>query len=170
MKKITLLKTLTIALFLLMGVGNAWGQSTYTENFDTDGNWSGGTMTGYNAKTYTSSSEPSNDKFSSNSAVRESSDVNRGSYAWRLNSGAYYFRYECEETVSSFTLWMARWDNSPTPSMNIRYSVNGGLSYTDIEDINGDWFTGDKVYKQYTYSFPSAISPVSGQKIYIEVI
>jgi hypothetical protein len=28
MKKITLLKTLTIALFLLMGVGNAWGQAT----------------------------------------------------------------------------------------------------------------------------------------------
>jgi hypothetical protein len=36
MKRITLLKTLTIALFLLMGVRNAWGQTTiWSEDFST---------------------------------------------------------------------------------------------------------------------------------------
>ena len=146
-----------------------WGQSTYTENFDIIGNWGGGTAGSYNAKTYTSTSDPANDQFSSNSAIREGTEVNSGSYAWRLNSGAFYFRYECEATVNSFSLWMARWDNAPVPSMTIRYSTNSGSSYTDIVTIDGSWFTGDKVYKQYTYSFPSAISPASGQTIFIEI-
>lgn len=78
-------------------------------------------------------------------------------------------RYECEETVNGFSVYMARWDNSPVPSITIRYSTNSGSNYTDIETITGAWFTADKAYNKYTYSFVTPISPTSGNKIYIEL-
>ncbi len=157
--------TNTLILLMFLG-GNAWGQSTYTENFDTDGNWTGGS--GYVSRTYTNASDPSSDQFSSNDAYRITADAITG-YAWKLDdeSGAYY-RYECEETVNSFSIWMARWDNSPKPSVTIRYSTNSGTSYTDIETIDGDYFTGDKTYKEYSHTFGTAISPETGEKVYIE--
>jgi hypothetical protein len=167
MKQILRLTT-TLIVLLFLG-GSAWGQFTYTENFDNEGSWAGGAMGSYNAKTYANSSDPSNDQFSTNSAVRETSNTHSAGYAWRTsNSGNPYLRYECEETVSSFSIWMARWDNSPKPSVTIRYSINSGTSYTDIETIDGDYFTGDKIYKNYSYAFGAAISPTSGEKIYIE--
>lgn len=163
MKKLIFLFTLSLLM-----ISMTWA-TTYTENFDTVGNWAGGTAGSYNAKTYTNSANPANDGFSSNSAVRESSDTHSSGYAWRVNSGAYYFRYECAETVNGFSVYMARWDNSPVPSIAIRYSTNSGSSYTDIETITGAWFTGDKAYKQYTHTFTSPITPTSGNKIYIEL-
>jgi hypothetical protein len=163
MKKLIFLFTLSLLL-----VSMAWG-ATYSENFDTDGNWAGGSMASYNAKTYTNTSDPSNDGFSSDNAVRESSETYSSGYAWRLASGAYYFRYECEETVSGFSMYLARWDNSPVPGFTVRYSTDSGSTYTDIESLTGAWFTSDKAYKQYTYTFSSPISPSSGNKVYIEI-
>lgn len=163
MKKLINLSIMSVMLF------GALFADTYTESFDTDGNWAGGTMTGYNAKTYTNSVDPAGDVFSSDSSVRETTDTNSGAYAWRVNTGAYYFRYSCSETVSGFSLYMARWDNSPSPSVTIRYSTNSGSSYSDIETITGSWFTGDKVYKQYSYTFSTPISPDVSSDIYIEL-
>lgn len=164
MKKLIFLFTLSLLL-----VGMAWGD-TYTENFDTADNWAGGSSNGYNAKTYTNSANPANDGFSTNAAVRETSETNSSGYAWRMDdlSGAY-LRYECEETVNSFSIYLARWDNSPSPNFTIRYSTNSGASYTDIETLTGSWFTGDKVYKQYSHLFSTPISASAGSKVYIEV-
>lgn len=161
-------KTVFLFIASLLMISMAWA-TTYAENFDTVGNWGGGTAGSYNAKTYTNASDPSNDVFSSNNAVREDADTYSGAYAWRVGTGAYYFRYECEETVSGFSVYLARWDNNPVPSITIRYSTNSGSSYTDIETITGAWFTGDKAYKEYTHSFSTPISPTSGNKIYIEL-
>ncbi len=171
MKKFTLFSVLMALLFLAPAL--SWGQyrTTYSENFDESTYWDGGTMTGYNAKTYINPSNPANDQFSTSAAVRETSNVHSGDYAWRVDDLANaYFRYECEETVDGFSVWMARWDNSPKPNITIRYSTDGGASYSDIESIDGDWFTGDKVYKQYIHSFGSSISPEAGQKVYIEFV
>ena len=163
MKKLIYLFIMSVMLF------GALFADTYTENFDTDGNWAGGTMGSYNAKTYTNSAAPSGDVFSSNSSVREATDTNSGAYAWRVNTGANYFRYSCSATVSGFSLYMARWDNNPAPSITIRYSTNSGSTYTDIETITGSWFTGDKVYRQYSYTFSTPISPDASSDIYIEL-
>jgi len=122
----------------------------YTEPFDETAFWAGETMTGYNAKTYTNTADPANDMFSTNAAVREGTNVHSGAYSWRLNSVAdSYFRYECETTVETFSVFMARWDNDPVPVFKIRYSTNSGTSYTDIVTLDGNWFTADKVYKKY---------------------
>lgn len=163
-------KNLQLIVIFIITISSILVGSTYTENFDTDGNWAGGTMTAYNAKTYANDiSNPGSDQFSTNSAVRETGETNSAGYAWRVddNSG-YYLRYECDSTVSAFSIYAARWDNSPKPSVTVRYSTNSGSSYTDIESFDGDWFTGDKVYKQYSHTFDTPIIPESGQKIYIE--
>ncbi|MBI9067297.1 MAG: lamin tail domain-containing protein [Salinivirgaceae bacterium] len=150
----------------------SFGQNTYTENFDTHGNWAGGSYTGYNAKTYVNDvDDPANDGFSTNAAVREASHTNSTGYAWRVDDLAdAYFRYETEDIVNSFSVYMAIWDNSPKPKVTIRYSTDSGTSYTDIEFIDGDGFSGSKIYQKYSHTFSSAISPDAGQKIFIEFI
>jgi endonuclease I len=156
------------------GSGSGSGSSsssTYAEGFDTGSNWAGGTMTGYNAKTYTLPSPSYNDHFSTNSAVRETSNTHSSGYAWRVDDNAnHYLRYECEGTVSSFSIWAARWDNSPKPNVTVRYSLDGGSSYTTAFTFTGDDFSGDKIYKQFSHTFASPITNNSGSKIYIEFL
>ncbi len=167
-------KFLLISSAVLFIAFAAKSQSTYTENFDTQANWAGGSMNGYNAKTYTNDvDDPADDSFSSDNAFRETSNVHSGSYAWRLKKqNGVYLRYKCFETVSAFSIYMARWDNSPTPTIEVKYSTNSGTTYTTIETIDGStYFTGDKVYKQYSYSFASPISPdAAGDTIFIEFV
>ncbi len=158
-----------ITMITLFGLINLNGE-TYTENFDVIGNWSGGAMGSYNAKTYTNSSAPATIVFSSNSSVRETSYTNSSGYSWRLNTGSYDLIAEVSDlTVTGFSFYAARWDNSPVPSITIEYSTNGGDSYSQIETINGSYFTGDKAFRQYSHTFGSPISPESGSTIKIRL-
>jgi len=140
-----MMKRVFVWLFIFFfSISYLISQTTYSEDFDVADNWAGGNMTAYNAKTYTNSSTPANDQFSSNNALRETSDVHSGSYAWRIkNASGAYFRYECEETVNSFQVYMARWDNNPSPNVEIRYSTNSGATYTTIENIFCQVITDD---------------------------
>jgi hypothetical protein len=143
-----------LVFLLLVLVVSTMLAEVYLETFSTDTNWAGGSMGSYNAKTYAADTDPANDQFSSNSAVRETTYIRSGSpYSWRVNTGAYYFRYECDVAVTGFNMWLARWDNSPAISFTVRYSTDSGVSYTDIETISGTWFVADKEFKQYTYNF-----------------
>jgi len=144
---------------------------TYLENFDTASNWSGGAMNSYNSKTYELPSPQHNDKFTSDQAVREGSNTHSGAYAWRLKKASnVYLRYECEGTVSGFSIYAARWDNSPKPNVTVRYSTDSGTNYTTAFTFTGDDFTGDKVYKQFSYTFSSPITNEPGKKIFIEFV
>ncbi|MBN2829547.1 MAG: chitobiase/beta-hexosaminidase C-terminal domain-containing protein [Candidatus Cloacimonetes bacterium] len=162
MKKILIIFTIMLLSVVLFA-------DTYLETFETDGNWAGGAMGSYTAKTYTNSSDPANDVFSSDNAVRETTYIRPSSpFAWRLGSGSYYFSYECYESVSAFSMWLARWDNSPAISFTVRYSLDSGSSYTDIETLPGTWFSADKVYQQYTYT--GDLTPGPGEKLIIAIV
>ena len=107
------MKKAAFFLFSFFMIFNVFGQ-TYDENFDTADNWSGGSMGSYNAKTYELSSPQHNDKFTSDNAVRESTETHSSGYAWRLKKASnVYLRYECEGTISGFSIYAARWDNNP---------------------------------------------------------
>ncbi|HPI87413.1 MAG TPA: hypothetical protein PLR01_13645, partial [Bacteroidales bacterium] len=163
MKKIILLFCSIFSLSLT-------AQVTYFENFDVAGSWTG-VYNAYGVKTYTNSADPVNDMFSSNLAWRETDYYTSSPYAWRIQQGSnYYFRYECQETVQAFQVKMARWDNSPVPNVTIRYSVNSGSTYTTITTITGSYFSADKVYVLYSYTFPAPISPDPTLKVYIEFL
>ena len=149
--------------------GGGTGLTTYSENFDNNNYWSTGSS--YTSYTYTLTSPAHNDKFSSSLAYKEVSDNNSAPNAFRLKDVSNaYLRYECEGTVSSFSIMAARWDNSPTPNITIRYSLNSGSTYTTINTITGSFFSSDKVYKQISHTFSSAITNNNGDKIYIEFL
>ncbi len=161
-------KIFTLLVFLLLITQFALGQ-VYSENFDVSSNWSSGS--GYIARTYELASPQHNDKFTSDKAIREGTNVNSGPYAWRLKDNSnVYLRYECEGTISGFSIYAARWDNNPKPEVTVRYSTDSGNSYTTAFTFTGDDFTGDKVYKQFTHTFASNITNDSGKKIYIEFV
>ncbi len=149
--------------------GGGGSNTTYSESFDIAGNWSSGS--GYTAYTYTIAAPAHQDYFSTNNGMREGSYTNSAPYSWRLkNTSSAYLRYECEGTVSSFSIWAARWDNSPIPQVTVRYSTNSGITYTTAFTFSGNDFSGDKVFKQFSHSFSTAISNSAGQKIYIEFV
>lgn len=142
---------------------------TFVEDFDTGGNWAGGVSTGYNAKTYVNDTDdPENDGYSTNDAVRETSETNSGSYAWRLDdqSGAY-FMYQGLETITEFSVYAARWDNSPKPGVTVEYSDDSGGSWNEIDTFDGDNFNGDKTYKKLTYNSFGSISPDASETLQI---
>ena len=144
---------------------------TYAETFDTTANWGGGLAGSYTAKTYENNTTgPSGDLFSANSAVRDTT-ASVTSNAWRPGNDStanVYLRYSLSNVVTRFAMQLARWDNSPTPKFDIRYSLDSGGSYTTLFTTNGDWFVADKTYKTYD-SGPLSLIPASGQQIYIEL-
>ena len=154
---------------LTTGGGGSGSTQTYTENFDDNSAWSSGS--GYNNYTYTSSSASHNDWFTMTNCFKETSDVNSAPNSCRLKNAANAsLRYECEGTVSSFSVYAARWDNSPKPNVTVRYSVDGGSNFTTAFTFTGDDFSGDKIYEKMEHIFSSPITNNSGSKIYIEFV
>ena len=165
---------LSLCLVGLLAAETAIAADAYFENFNTTNFWAGGTMTSYNTKFYTNNTAlPNDDYFVSTSAVRETTVYTNhdGGYSWRLGDAAknnVYLRYVCQTNVVDFSVYIARWANSPTPNFEIRYSTNSGSTYTTLLATNGNWFAYDKTYKQFK-SDPLNIVPEAGQSIYIEV-
>jgi hypothetical protein len=142
---------------------------SYFEDFDTEERWDGGSMNSYNAKTYKNDeNDPEDDTFSTDAAVRESSNTNSGAYAWRVDDLAdAYLMYECNVLVTEFSVYAARWDNSPKPNVSVEYSTNSGTDWTTISTFNGDEFTGDRTYKKLTFNSFGAVSPEEGEVLQI---
>ncbi len=160
----------TATLLDVLTTGGSGGSSqTYTENFDDNSAWSSGS--GYATYTYTSSSASHNDLFTISNGLKETNDNNSAPNACRLkNTASASLRYECEGTIASFSIWAARWDNSPKPNVTVQYSVDGGSTYTTAFTFDGDDFSGNKVFKQFSHTFTSPITNNSGSKIYIEFL
>ncbi|MDX2197159.1 MAG: T9SS type A sorting domain-containing protein [Cytophagales bacterium] len=134
-----------------------WGQTTYTQNFDTPGNWTGGTMGSYTTdKGYWQSGQPvvfscSNGALRQNSATQDGFPATRSSstHSWRLeDSGTGSWRALITTGgVGTFSLYVRRWDNSPNPSYICEYSINNGSSYTSVQTIDNTWL-GSSDWKQ----------------------
>ena len=157
-----------VAVILAISVKAA----TYDEGFDVDGNWAGGSMSGYNAKTYEDSTGIG--MFRSDDAVRETTATQAGAYAWRLDDDPNYWRYEApaDTGIVSFSVYTADWDVSDNNSFEIRYSADSGSTYTSLMITNASYYTssglGDKEYKLYE-SGTLNVTPGAGQQVFIEV-
>lgn len=119
-------------------------------NFDTAGNWSP-TPNGYGNYTYTDtnfSSEGTN-------VLRETSTTQDGfagffgTYAVRLRntSDSQLSMTVVSGGVGSFSFQARRWDGSPDTYFTVDYSVDGGSTWTHVQDIDAtvttdsDWKT-----------------------------
>jgi hypothetical protein len=123
MKRITLLKTLTIALFLLIGVGNAWGQTT-TIDFETDGN--GYTPSSTSGSGSTDVFNRVNPNIGGNSTYIWAAEDISGNPSITLDqidiTGATSFSF----AIDFLTPNSNDWDS--TDELLITYSVDGGAS------------------------------------------
>lgn len=164
----TYLKRMSLIALLLFNYSLIFAID-YTEDFSIDTNWTIGT--GYGVKTYTNPSAPGGLTFYSDNAYRDNANANSG-YAFRVRNVANaFFRAEFTlENVTGFKVKLARWSNKSVPSVTVRYSVDGGATYNEIGTISGNDFAADKTYQDYSYTFPEAISPNAGSKIYIEFV
>jgi hypothetical protein len=125
----------------------------------------------YRQTSYVNAADPVNDQFSSNEALRDNQNFRSAPFAWRVkNTANRYFRYECQETVTGFGVYMARWDNDPVPVVHIRYSTNSGASYINVDTIDGNYFSNNLIFEAYSFTFTNPVSPSPGQKIYIEFL
>ena len=155
-------------IVLMLSMGSLFAD-TYTEDFDTDSYWSGGTTGSYNAKTYTNPDAPGGLVFSSNNAIRGTSALDElysSPYSWRINKVANaYFLVEFSGTINAFNVYMAKW--SASPSVILEYSVNGGADYTEIKTFGATDYAGSKEYFNYSYTFAEPIAPTPGSTIQI---
>ncbi len=164
-------RKLVMGLLLALAWGTLWGQEVYTEHFDVAGSWITTNPAAYLPTAYTNSALPINDQFSSNEALRDATNFRSAPYAWRVrNTANRYFRYECTETVTGFEVYLARWDNDPVPVVHVRYSVNSGVSYTNVDTITGNDLSADLSFERYSFNFATPVAPAAGQKIFIEFL
>ncbi|MBK9357085.1 MAG: hypothetical protein IPN08_06810 [Bacteroidales bacterium] len=163
-------RLLSLLIVILPFVVNAqW--SNYTENFDTWGNWQGSSPAAFGPQSYINGGAPENDVFSSNSArVMFNAGCRSAPYHLMLNQSIspVNFRYETKATVNSFSLYMNRQLLLEDPIIIIRYSLNSGDSWTEIETLDASWFNGS-TYKLYSYTFPDPVYPEFGKSLMIEL-
>jgi hypothetical protein len=174
---------ITMAILLL---GNNSFAATFTENFDVAGNWAGGTMTSYNAKTYIRSGQPVTFAATSlreTAGTQDGFAATRGSstHAWRIENALTPSWTATVATggVGTFSVYVRRWDNTPDPSYVCEYSINNGSTWTSVQTINNTWL-GSSDWKQITGTINTSnttgasddiiirIRRVSGERIMID--
>jgi hypothetical protein len=147
------------------------GQETHTVTFDNAANWTGN-MTGYtNDKGYNQFPEVS---FSATNALRETASTQDGfpatylssTYAWRLQdaAGSQWTALIPSVGVSTFSVRIRRWDNSPDPNWTLRYSTDNGATWTNVATINNAGL-GSSDYKEYTGTINSGAANIRVQVI-----
>lgn len=170
MTKFTRFKMLLLALVMLVGSGNVWGQTTI--NFDTPSNWvqDGSTsLTSYGAHAYVESGVT----IQGTNVIRNTTSVQDGfagalgTYSMRIGNTAVS---KAAITVASggvanFSIKVRRWDNSPMPNYTVKYSVDGGSNWTSLTNIGSSLLTTSDFF---TYSSGVINSTVSNFKIEIQ--
>lgn len=140
-----------VIIFVLTTTISAGAQDHVVIDFSDADAWDGGTMTGYNFKTYTEDGWT----FSDGDAVREASDAARriGAYSWRLrgqDADNPWIAINTEEGIyTGFEIELRPWSTSEPSASNsytLSVSTDGGENWTVVqEDIMGvdplDWFS-----------------------------
>jgi len=80
-----------------------------------------------------------------------------GTYSWRLTNAAA----TCTITISSggvstFSVKIRRWDNSPSPAYTLDYSVNGGTDWTNVATINNTNLDNSSNWKTFNGTINNA--------------
>ncbi len=141
-----------VLFLLLVLIGNhGWGQTSI--NFDTASNWiqGGAAFTSYSNHSYSESGVT----FQGTKVLRNTTTLQDG-FAGAI--GTYSFRLENTTNgillitigdggLSNFSFKVRRWDNSPAADYTVKYTINGGIDWISLSNVNStllttsDWFT-----------------------------
>lgn len=153
MKKL-LLALLTMPMFV-------FGQVTTTIDFDTSAYWNaGGTVSGYGAHTYAQGlfSMSSANVFRETTATQDGFPGFHGTYAVRVRnaSGSYAQFQIASGGVSTFNLNIRRWDGTPSPSMVLEYSTDGGSIWTSVDTVTNTTLNNQSDYQNFSGTINSS--------------
>ncbi len=162
------------ALFVVTG-----SATTFFENFDTTGNWSGGSMTAYTIdKQYATPGSPvvfacTNEALRDTVAVQDSftRTHTNSTYSWRIrDQGVGDWKATIATGgVSTFSFYVRRWDATPDVNYTCDVSVNNGSSYTNHLTINGAWLGTSSDWKQINGAINTVNGPGSADDIIIRL-
>lgn len=140
----TLWKSSLMILLFCFGLTSLWGQTTV--NFDSDDNWTNsGTITSYGNHSYAEGLL----NLQLSNALRNTTTAQDG-FAGAL--GTYSIRLRDQSTtqalftiatggVGEFSFKVRRWDGSPMPNYTVEYSINNGVNWTSVTNIDGTLLT-----------------------------
>ena len=157
------MKKLLLVFFALPII--TFGQTTI--NFDDPAKWTAGTV----ALTSYGDNHTYNDgSFSSTciNCLRETTadaagtPGANGTYAYRLRNQANtsFVATISSGGVSTFSVNIRRWDDSPNPQFDIEYSTSGGTSWTLVTTVNNTTLDNSSAYKVFNGTIDSPNSNI----------
>ncbi len=90
-------------------------------------------------------------------------------YAWRLNQNVttdWRATYNGNATVTQFGFKVRRWDGSPEVNAEVRYSTDGGTTFSAaLVTINNTFLDGSSAWKSFSYTIPGAVQLAPGNLV-----
>lgn len=121
-------KRVFVILFLIFSVSIVWGQTTYTQDFDSS--WG---TSGYDTYAITGSQ---GENWIVDQGLREGSNVYEGSYSCRLDDGGtQYLTSPSIDGIGNVTFYYRHWDGSPSLDFSVEKS-NDGNTWTEISSFS----------------------------------
>lgn len=157
------------AIALVIGSGVA---TASVIDFDTASNWTGsGSLTSYNSgHVY----EEQDWTFTGGPALRQGTTAQDGfagalgTYSWRLQNVAVTWTatYDLAGSLSQFGFDVRRWDGSPSPSVAVAYSTDGGSTYSSsVVTINNTYLGDSSDWTTFSYDLPTPATFSAGDFI-----
>ncbi len=167
MRKLTIFKTVAILTVAILVSASASSQEIFSTTFEIGANWEGGTMGGYNEKTYTDDGW----HFHSTEAVRGDAGESFGgsSYSFR-DRGIFTVKNTAAVSgMSGFSFQLRDWMLSPGVDRDLNVSYDGGTTWETVHTISKEWFEDYQVYQEYIYIFPEGEMDFATEELQIVI-
>lgn len=166
-----------LLLFLIFSVGSLFSQTTV--NFDNASNWVQGStsFTSYSNHSY----EIAEATFQGENVIRNATTAQDG---FPGAYGTYSFRVRDATSkltatiisggVGEFSFKVRRWDGNPPTNYTVKYSINDGADWIDLDPINNtllstsDWFTYTETINNAASNILIEIARVAGERIMVD--
>ncbi len=151
---------------LLMSSGLK-SQEIFSTIFNIGDNWDGGTMTGYNEKTYVEDGW----YFHSTSAVRGTSGESYGGsdYSFRDRDVFTVYNTASVSGMSGFSMQLRDWMLGSGEQRDMDISFDGGSTWETIFTVNKAWFDEYQTYQEYIYLFEDGEQDFGAEEFRIKI-
>ena len=143
--------------------GTVTDQASTIINFDDDAKWTAGSaaLTSYAVDhTYVDGlfSATGGPALRNLIAAQDGYPGALGTYSWRLKNeaGVEWIMNISGGGVSTFSVAVRRWDNSPDPNYDLDYSIDGGSNWTNVTTINNAALDNSSDWKTFNGTITSA--------------
>lgn len=116
--------------------------------------------TGYGTNSFTNDSGTA--EYSCVECLRETAGTQDGSFPSTNNDSPRAIRLRDqpgslfqvklkEGGMGTFSVFLRRWDNNPSPNHEVEYSINNGTDWTSVQTISNAWLDNSSAYKELVF-------------------